>query len=186
MDQTGTELKTVGNERGFYTLTDQYEAYSAAANYVYFNTEPTEDWSLREAGLKIATQVIAKVEQQIDDALSSPINPLPHLHRLIERLTAANDHSEPTIAALCSELKSRDGKRARESLAASVFAEYIPTAPIFSKVLAHVVNFYLDGNRQAERDSILSLCASGQNEEVLPYIYEALRECLRPVLVECC
>ncbi|KZV76244.1 heme peroxidase [Peniophora sp. CONT] len=173
---TGTELKTAGNAHGLYTPTNQYEAYAAASDYIYFNTDPTEDWSLREAGLKIATQVTEKVKRQINDGLSSVINPLPHLHWLIERLTALNDHNDPAIAALCNELKGHGGQRARESLAASVFAEYIPTAPIFSKVLAHVVNFYLDADRKAERDAIVSLCKHGrQDAKILPYIYEALR-----------
>ena len=83
---------------------------------MYFNTDPTEDWSLREAGLKIASQVTARVQQQINDALSSPFNPFSYLHRLVERVTALNDHNDPAIVALCNELKGRDGHRARGSL----------------------------------------------------------------------
>ncbi|KZV68980.1 heme peroxidase [Peniophora sp. CONT] len=174
---TGSELKAAGNAyHGVHALTDQREAYVAVSDYIYFNTDSTEDWPLREAGLKIATQVTEKVKREINGASSSATNPLSHLHRLIQRLTAVNNHNDPTIAALCNELEGHGGQHARESLAASVFAEFIPTAPIFSKVLAHVVNFYLDAKRKAERDAIVSLCATGgQDANVLLYIYEALR-----------
>ena len=95
----------------------------------------------------------------------------------MEGLVALNNHNDDAIAALCAGLKTHDGHRAREGLAANVFAEYIPTAPIFSKVLAHAVNFYLDADRKAERDAIVSLCTLGNHyEKILPYIYEALRE----------
>ena len=128
---------------------------------------------------------VQKVKQQIDDASSSVLNPLLYWHRFTESLTALNDHNDPAIAALLKELKGHDGRRARESVAASVFAEFVPTAPIFSKVLAHVLNFYLDGDRKAERDAIVSLYDHGcQDKKILPYIYEALREYAGPVLVE--
>ena len=64
--------------------------------------------------------------------------------------------------------------RGRRSLAASVFAEYVPTAPVFSKAIAHVVNFYLDDAHKAMRAEIVE---RGATPDILPYIYEALRAC---------
>jgi linoleate 10R-lipoxygenase len=92
----------------------------------------------------------------------------------VDHLTATNDHNDHVIHALARELKhdGNTGERARRRIAASVFAEYVPTAPLFSKALTHVVDFYLDDARKAEREHIV---AHGAGPALLPYIYEALR-----------
>ena len=61
-----------------------------------------------------------------------------------------------------------------DSLSNSLFASVVPTAALFSQIIAHVVNFYLD--KVAQREQIVRLVEEGANAEVLPYIFEALRE----------
>lgn len=66
-------------------------------------------------------------------------------------------------------------------IAASLFAEVVPTAAVYSKALAHIVNFYLDDSRAAQRQDIarLSLLRTQEAEnKVIEYAREAISECL--------
>jgi len=65
-----------------------------------------------------------------------------------------------------------------DQIAASLFSEVIPTAPVYSKAIAHVVNFYLDDNQKEARQDIarLSILRTPESEaRVLAYAREALR-----------
>jgi linoleate 10R-lipoxygenase len=79
-------------------------------------------------------------------------------------------------------------KRVREAgtdfttteLAAQVFSAVVPTAAHFSQAIAHVVNFYLDDDKQNERDEIVKLASASRDKEavakIMVYVREALRE----------
>ncbi|KAI0034621.1 heme peroxidase [Vararia minispora EC-137] len=165
-DVAGVGLKAADNIHGYLLDKDQYNAYAATSSYVYFNT-PGKDWSLREKGLELADKFTADIKKQLDEALMSS-------GKLIHQFVAANDHNDALIRHLAAELKLEGGygERARKSLASSVFAEFIPTAPIFSKAIAHVVNFYVDVSHQALREEIVKL---GATPAIMSHIYEALR-----------
>jgi hypothetical protein len=65
-------------------------------------------------------------------------------------------------------------------LAASLFAEIIPTAAQWSKALSHIVNFFLHSERKETLKAIVHLCnqpAPENDKKLLSYAYEALREC---------
>ncbi len=71
---------------------------------------------------------------------------------------------------------SQSSNSALDSLANSLFASVVPTAALFSKVITHVVNFYLD--KVAQREQIVRLVERRANAQVMPYVFEALRELL--------
>jgi len=173
--KAGVSLKTRANPRGFHREQELYKKYAAAGTYAFFNNNPADDWHLRERALKVANEYIARIGEQLDDELAGVLErPLRFLRRVFENITTANDQNDEVIKLLSSELTAdgETGVRNRRSLAASVFAEYVPTAPIFSKIIAHVVNFYLDESRKALREQILE---HGATAALIPYIYEALR-----------
>lgn len=68
-----------------------------------------------------------------------------------------------------------------DQIAASLFSEVIPTAAVYSKAIAHVVNFFLDDNQKEARQDIarLSTLRTPESEaRVLAYAREALSECI--------
>lgn len=78
-------------------------------------------------------------------------------------------------------------KRVREAgtdyttkeLAAQVFSAVVPTAALFSQVIAHVVDFYLDDDKRNEREEIVKLVSACHDKEtvakIMVYVQEALR-----------
>lgn len=175
-DIAGIGLKTPENIYGYAREADEYAAYAAASTYVFFNDSPAEDWTLREQGRILADKIKDCIKEQLNTELDAGtyMNPVGFMRELLHYVTAENDHNDAIIHLLAEELKKEgnDGLRARESLAVSVFAEYIPTAPIFSKAMALIVNFYLDDSRKSLREQIVGL---GATPAILPFIYEALR-----------
>jgi len=60
--------------------------------------------------------------------------------------------------------------------AAHAIAAAVPTAPFFSKTLAHVVDYYVSGERQKEREEIVKLAKENKTASVMIYVKEALRK----------
>jgi linoleate 10R-lipoxygenase len=71
---------------------------------------------------------------------------------------------------------SPSGNSALDGLVCSVFAAVVPTAALFSQIIAHVVDFYLDADKKTQRERIVCLVDERKNAQVMPFIYEALRE----------
>ena len=86
------------------------------------------------------------------------------------------DHSDDFLEELVKATGSPSGNGALDCLVGSLFASVVPTAALFSKIIAHVVDFYLDKDR--EREQIIQLAGTQANAEVIPFIFEALREFL--------
>jgi hypothetical protein len=66
-----------------------------------------------------------------------------------------------------------------EQIAASLFAEVVPTAAVYSKAIAHIVNFYLDDSRTEAREEIAKLSTVRKPESearILAYVREALSD----------
>jgi linoleate 10R-lipoxygenase len=91
-------------------------------------------------------------------------------------VSGKNDFSERFLNVLVKETGSQSSNSALDGLSNSLFASVVPTAALFSQIIAHVVNFYLDADKAAQRDVIVGLVEKGANAEVMPYVFEALRE----------
>jgi hypothetical protein len=85
-----------------------------------------------------------------------------------------NDHSDGFLRALVDATGSQSGNSAIDGLAGSVLASVVPTAALFSQIITHVVDFYLDQEDKQER--IIELAENRANAQIMPYIFEALRE----------
>jgi len=70
-------------------------------------------------------------------------------------------------------------------IATSLFFEVVPTAAIYSKAIAHVVNFYLHDDRKEAREDIVQLSALRTPEadaKVQGYVHEALSKYIFPFI----
>jgi len=86
-----------------------------------------------------------------------------------------SDHSDDFLEELVRAARSPSGNGALDSLVGSLFASVVPTAALFSKIIAHVVDFYIDEDKEHEREQIIHLAKTGANARVIPFIFEALR-----------
>jgi len=90
-------------------------------------------------------------------------------------VTSRNDHSDEFLTALVEATGSHSGNSALDGLAGSLLASVVPTAALFSQIIAQVVDFYLDEDKATQREQIVRLAEAGANEQIMPFIFEALR-----------
>ena len=55
------------------------------------------------------------------------------------------------------QLAAVRGSHSTDQIAASLFSEVVPTAALYSKAIAHIVNFYLSDNRKDAREEVARL-----------------------------
>jgi hypothetical protein len=83
------------------------------------------------------------------------------------------DQSDEFLRELVGATGSQSGNSALYGLAGSLLASVVPTAALFSQIIAQVVDFYI-GTDRAEQ--IAQLAETRSHAEILPFIFEALRE----------
>ncbi|KAJ6553669.1 heme peroxidase [Mycena sp. CBHHK59/15] len=135
-----------------------YEMFSDVCRYVFLDSEPSNDWRLRESSVQTFQHFVKIVKEHLGS-------------RFLDWDRASIKDSEPFL----KKLDSLDSDSTK--LATSLFAEVVPTAAHWSQALAHVVNFYLDDGRQQTRAAIVRLAAVGTkeaNEEVSDHVRAAL------------
>ena len=91
-------------------------------------------------------------------------------------VTSRNDHSDEFLTDLVDATGSQSGNSALDGLAGSVLASIVPTAALFSQIIAQVVDFYLDADKAEIQNNIVQLAKQGANAQIMPFIFEALRE----------
>lgn len=84
-----------------------------------------------------------------------------------------NDLSDDFLKDLVEATGSRLGHSALDGLAGSLLASVVPTAALFSQIIAQVVDFYIDTDRA---EQIAQLAEKRANAQIMPLIFEALRE----------
>jgi linoleate 10R-lipoxygenase len=91
---------------------------------------------------------------------------------------ARNDDSDVFLRQLLTKAQGAD--KETDELAASILAEVVATAPLYSSALAHVIEFYLDDGRARERADIAVIAAephsAAAEAKLVKYIREALRK----------
>lgn len=86
------------------------------------------------------------------------------------------DQSDRFLRDLVEATGSQSGISALDGLAGSLLAAVVPTAALFSQIIAQVVDFYIDPDRAKQAEQIAQLAKKGKNTQVMPFIFEALRE----------
>ncbi|KAK7052388.1 heme peroxidase [Favolaschia claudopus] len=118
----------------------QYEAFSDVCRYVFLNSEPSNDWRLRQSSQK----TYQEFERIVKDHLSSRI-------RYLDAERASIADSMPFLNELYTKYPDLT------NLATALFTEVVPTAAHWSQAIAHVVNHYLDASREQIRQEIVKL-----------------------------
>ncbi|KAI0060307.1 heme peroxidase [Artomyces pyxidatus] len=177
-DILGLPLKTDGNSKGVYDDHKLYAMFASVSNYIYHNAEPCNDWILREQGRQAADEATQYIKAHLYRLARGTASLAAFRDAVKHYVSGRNEHTDPFLTAVLAKTDHKDSDTALDKLARSLFAELVPTAAIFSHVLVHVVNFYLDDSRTAQRNAIIENAAANVAEgdhQVLRYVYEALR-----------
>ncbi|KAJ7705297.1 heme peroxidase [Mycena rosella] len=118
----------------------QYEQFADVCRYVFLNSEPSNDWRLRESSI----QTFHEFEEVVKEHLGSRF-------RILDSDRASLADSLPFLTKLYNDDPDVP------DLAVSLFTEVVPTATHWSQAIAHVVNFYLEEHRAKEREEIVRL-----------------------------
>ena len=162
-------------------------------SYVFMNTDPAQDWALREKATKTAQDIsehIAGHLQRMSGSIVSPLLELLATHVLYNffnqlSVSGFSDTLSGFLAGrknyevFLKQLLAARRTHPAEQIAASLFLEVVPTAAAYSKAVAHVVNFFLDEGRSEARKEIATLANLRTIEseaKILEYVYEALRK----------
>jgi predicted PurR-regulated permease PerM len=167
-------------------------------SYIFLNVDPASEWELRASALQAANKLIELIRAVLvqEHARSILVSPAARSSRetsfkssqlsnkwsrfFIGYVPGDNGHSlKAKVLAVNKDLSLSD-------LARSLFSELVPTMAIFSQALVNVVDFYMHKNRRAARDTLVGLLREHNahaRDQVLGYINEAIRTCLRNNLV---
>jgi len=124
----------------------QYGLFSDVCRYVFLNSEPSNDWRLRESSQK-TFQDFEKVVKQ----------------HLGSRIYDADHASLANSGSFLHDLYAK--KPDLTELIVALFTEVVPTAAHWSQAIAHVVNYYLDDNRTQARQEIVDLAESAAQQD---------------------
>jgi len=171
----GLPLKIEGNQRGTYREQDLYNWFANIANYVYCNTDPSNDWALREQSQVATRKMIKYLKGHLEKLTRGLANVEGITDSVFHWISGRNDCSERFLNVLVKATGSQSSNSALDSLSNSLLASVVPTAALFSQIIAHVVNFYLDEDKLTQREQIVRLVEKRANAEVMPYVFEALR-----------
>jgi len=162
----GLPLKTVTNRSGAWYEQDVYKMFAHTAHYVFLNFDPGNDWHLRESSIATFGE-ISKITKAHLDYIGGWVTPTEVLDH-----TAIENHDCHKFLKRVQQIGS---EFTTDELAAQAFSAVVPTAAHFSQAIAHVINFYLDDDKQNERDEIVKLASASRDKDVMVYVREALR-----------
>ncbi|KAG0695853.1 heme peroxidase [Suillus ampliporus] len=154
-----------------YPVEFWYEAFFAITQYLYLNNEPASDWTLRENATRSAQLIKLYLEsrlRKLSDGIIS-INGIRDLRLSTHWLSHKRE-------AFLSEVLKVAPQASIEDISSYVFAEIIPSAALFSAVIASVVKHYTCSDRHEDYTDFLAACLdeSDQHQSILRYICKAL------------
>ncbi|KAJ7083708.1 heme peroxidase [Mycena belliarum] len=118
----------------------QFDLFSDVCRYVYLNSEPSNDWRLRES----STETFKDFEKVLKEHLGS-------VFRILDSDRASLASSLPFLTTLHTEIHDLS------DLSVALFTEVVPTAAHWSQAITHAVNFYLDEGHEQGRQEIIRL-----------------------------
>jgi len=171
----GLPLKTRRNPRGAFTEEGLCHSFANIANYVYCNSDPSNDWFLRERSQAAFREIEPFLRGHLVRLTRGSMDVESITDSVLRWVTSRNDHSDEFLTDLVDATGSQSGNSALDGLAGSVFASVVPTAALFSQIIAQVVDFYLDSDKAEARKRIVQLAEQRANAQIMPFIFEALR-----------
>ncbi|KAK0469796.1 heme peroxidase [Desarmillaria tabescens] len=168
----GLPLASTSSEDTF-TASQYYDMFATVAQYLYVNFDPSNDWHLRESSATTYKRFFDKVKDNLHAfsswfASSSRTGPDPE--------NRSKTFLKNVYKAEHNRTDGTPGHSA-SALAASLFCELVPTAAHFSQAIAHVVNYYLDVDRQLQKEDLVKNAALKNkvgDAKVMQYVREAL------------
>ncbi|KDR70288.1 hypothetical protein GALMADRAFT_255194 [Galerina marginata CBS 339.88] len=160
----GLPLKTDTNPHGVWYEQDTYKRFADIAQYVYLNFEPENDWRLREASRKECETLVDTVQHHLSRFSLSDTQ---------SHFAMKNDHGHTFSRKLWRSIGKNKTEFATQFIAATV-----PTAALYSQVLATVVDYYVGQDQHVARADIVKLVNSEDkdaSDKVMAYVDEALR-----------
>ncbi|KAG2059443.1 heme peroxidase [Suillus hirtellus] len=147
-----------------------YKAFFNIAHYLYFNNDPASDWTLREKATRSTQLIMLYLEghlKRLSDGIIS-INGICDL-------LFSNHVSSHKGEAFLSEVLKVTPQASIEEIALCLFEEIIPSAALFSAVIASVVKYYMCAQNE-DYSKFSSSCRewSDQSPAALRYICKAL------------
>ncbi|KAI0246364.1 heme peroxidase [Lactifluus subvellereus] len=179
----GLPLKTQENPHGTVREQELYGQFANIANYVYRDTDPENEWFLREQSRTATLEMLEYVKGHLTRLTGGLVNFEGIRDLVLHWVSESNDHSEGFLRPLVEATGSRSSTSALDDLACSVFASVVPTAAIFSQIIAHVVDFYLGADKATQRAQIVRLVEGHENARVMPFVFEAIHVQLYSVLL---
>ncbi|KAH9961421.1 heme peroxidase [Lactifluus volemus] len=170
----GLPLKTEQNPHGAYRDQELHSWFANIANYVYHDTERENEWFLRDQSQTATRETVRYLKGHLARQTRGLTNVEGLTASVVHWVSGRNDFSDGFLRQLVEATGSHSGTSALDGLACSIFAAVVPTAALFSQILAHVVNFYLDKSKAAERAEIIRLVDGRKNAQVMPFIFEAI------------
>ncbi|KAF4610183.1 hypothetical protein D9613_010597 [Agrocybe pediades] len=163
----GLPLKSKVNPHGLWQGPDIYTRFAEVSQYIYLNFDAADDWKMRELSQASMHEFVRYAEM--------------HMERSFEYDACDQDMLEE----LWKNYSNSGGVSSTREFTALLISALVPTAALYSQVLAHVVNFYLDEERASAREDIAKLTAVSEghshNDKVMDYVYEAL--CFDPPVI---
>ncbi|KAG2127995.1 heme peroxidase [Suillus clintonianus] len=149
-----------------------YKAIFTITHYLYLNNDPASDWTLRENAARFTQLIKLYLESHLRRLSDGIIS----INGICDLLFSAHLSSHKCEAFLSEVLKVAP-QASIEDIVLCLFEEIIPSASLFSAVIASVVKYYMYSARKEDYSDFVSCCldkGSEQHPAILPYICKAL------------
>ncbi|KAG8813511.1 hypothetical protein FRC19_002379, partial [Serendipita sp. 401] len=172
----GIPLKSEEAPRGIYTEQEVYEMVTTIYSFVFINNDNSEDWPLREHSTVYAKILVEYIQNRLQASGNHRMLSIRGIKDLISHLfTQEIDHSDPFYQML---FKSNSDQLGIDELSSNVLSVIVSCAATLIHATTHVVDYYLDKEREAERKRIAGLATDftpETNATLAGYVREALR-----------
>ncbi|KAI5117214.1 hypothetical protein M0805_003501 [Coniferiporia weirii] len=167
----GLPIKTDKTPRGEFLDTELAEMFADVCNYLILNTDPYMDWVLREESVKTANFVVEAIKEHLKRLSGRGI-----IGKVTDSLLQWYTGECNSSDLFLSKVLTYDQNKS--VLANSVFASAVSTAALYSKAIAHVVDFFLDSSQTTALNEVVQLASINtpeSNNKLYKYAREALR-----------
>ncbi|KAF9447624.1 heme peroxidase [Macrolepiota fuliginosa MF-IS2] len=185
-------LKSHCNPEGEWREEDTCAQWADVARYIYMNFDPANDFKLRERSQKTATEIIDIIREHLNDSERRFVSLYPTRVQMKPwlMLRQASIGCPFEYIGICKKPDSietlrglhRERGLSHTELAISVFYATVPTAALFSKAIAQVVDYFLAEENQQARKEIEKIFLKQEKDasaKIMGYVREALR--LNPI-----
>ncbi|QRV88586.1 heme peroxidase [Ceratobasidium sp. AG-Ba] len=171
----GLPLKCKGNEDGLITEQEMYQLMTVVFTYIFLNVEPLNGWQLRAGATMAAEKLMGIIEGHLEAIASQNSFSIAGLKAWLFSGIYGNDDG---AQAFLTSLFKNKGDLTIKQVAYNVFGCMIASVSNYAQAATHIVDFYLDDERTAERKIIseLALQDSVESDDLLAgYVREAMR-----------